>query len=112
MKKILLATALAAALITMDLWVLRAAENSNKVPAEIGVRIRNVQLDISRVQTQNLQLQQQYLTNNNTLQHDQGELDDLKKEALTAAHQDPATTDVDVEKLEFVAKPKAPEAKK
>jgi TolA-binding protein len=112
MKKILLAIALAAALVGMDLWVLRAAESSNKVPAEIGVRIRNVQLDISRVQTQNLQLQQQYLTNTQTLQHDQGELDDLNKEALAAGKQDPATTTVDDEKLEFVAKPKAPEAKK
>jgi hypothetical protein len=85
-----------------------------KVPADIGVRIRNVQLDVSRIQTQLLQLQQQYQTDQTTLQHDQGELDDLKKEALTAQHLDAKDWDVDTEKLEFVAKPKpaAPEAKK
>jgi hypothetical protein len=89
-----------------------ALADNQKVPSDIGVRIRNVQLDQSRIQSQILQLQQQYTTDQATLQHDQGELDSLKKEALASAKLDPAGWDVDLEKLEFVGKPKAPEAKK
>lgn len=89
-----------------------AYADNQKVPDNIGVRIRNIQLDQTRTQAQNLQLQQQYSTNQQTLQHDQGELDSLKKEALAGAKLDPVGWDVDLESLEFVAKPKAPEAKK
>ncbi len=88
-----------------------AADAPSKVPAEIGVRIRNVQLDQSRIQTQIMQLQQQYTADQQTLQHDTDELASLQKEALTAAKLDPAAYGVDLEKLEFVAKPK-PEVKK
>src|SRR6267142_4209599 len=83
-----------------------AAEGNPKVPADIGVRIRNVQLDQARIQTQMLQLQQQYQSGQERLQHDQGELDQLKKEAFTADKKDPAGWDIDLDKLEFVGKPK------
>lgn len=108
MKKTLWYFVIFVALAGVDIW---AIEN-NKVPAEIAVRIRNVQLDQSRIQAQVLQLQAQYATDQQTLAHDQGELDSLKKEALAAAKLDPATNDVDLEKLEFITKAKAPEAKK
>lgn len=87
-----------------------AADNSMKVPADLGVRIRNVQLDISRTQTQMLQMANQYQQFQTQLNHDQGELDSLKKEAITAAKLDNDKYDLDVEKLEFVSKP-AKEAK-
>jgi hypothetical protein len=111
MKKNLVTLAIFAALVVVDIW---AVEGNPKVPAEIGVRIRNVQLDISRIQNQVLQLQTQYNADQATLTHDQGEMDSLKKEALAAAKLDPAGWNVDEEKLEFVAKPKpaaAPEKK-
>lgn len=94
------------ALAAIGVWA-----DAPKVPAEIGVRIRNVQLDQARIQSQILQLQNQYQAMQQTLQHDAGELDSLKKEALASAKLD-STWDVDLDKLEFVAKPKAPEAKK
>lgn len=90
-------------------FALLAAE-SNKVPADIGVRIRTNQLDQSRLQNQMTQIQSQYFADQQAVQHDQTEMESLKKEALAAAKQDPATTDVDVEKLEFVPKPAAPKS--
>jgi hypothetical protein len=108
-KKIITAWAIFAALVAVDIW----AANDNKVPAEIGVRITKNLLDQSRIQNQMYQLQNQYTADQQTIQHDQAELDNLKKEALTAAQKDPAGWDVNVETLEFVAKPKAaPEVKK
>src|SRR5580698_3140593 len=79
----------------------------NKVPDDISVQIRNTQLDQSRLQTQILQIQQQYT-------NDQAKLESLKAEALAACTKQDATTgDVDMEKLECVPKPKpAPEVKK
>lgn len=87
--------------------------DSPKLPPEIGVRIRNVQLDQSRLQNEILRLTSQYQGDQQALQHDQTELDSIKKEALTGAKLD-GTWDVDLEKLEFVGKPKAaqPEVKK
>lgn len=76
-----------------------------KVPPDIGVRIKNVQLDQARVTTQMLQLQAQYQADQNQIQHDAGELTDLNNEALTAAKVDATKYTVDDEKLEFIAKP-------
>lgn len=81
------------------------AADVTKLPSDIGVRIRNIQLDQARLQNTVAQLQQQYASIQQSLIHDQQELDSLKTEALGAAKLD-ATWDVDLDKLEFVAKPK------
>jgi hypothetical protein len=93
------------------------AAESNKIPADIGVRIRTNQLDQSRLQNQMTQIQSQYFADQQAIQHDQTELDSLDKEALAAAKLDPATNSVDNDKLEFVTKaappkPVQPEVKK
>lgn len=84
---------------------LMAADANQPVPADIGVRIRTVMLDQARVQGQIYQLQAQYNTDNQTIQHDEQELNSLKQEALTTAKLDPTKYDVDAEKLIFVLKP-------
>lgn len=88
--------------------------SGKKIPDDIGVRIRNVQLDQSHLQTQLLQLAQQYQADQQAIQHDNDELNSLKAEALKSASLDPATNDVDVERLQFITKPgpPKPEAKK
>lgn len=91
-----------------------AAEEAKdmKVPSDIGVRIRNVQLDQTRLQAQIVQLQAQYNADQQAIQHDEQELGMLKTEALATAKLDAAKYDVDTEKLIFITKPAKPEAKK
>ena len=79
-----------------------------KVPDDIGVRIRNNQLDQARLQNQLLQLAQQYQTAQQTIEHDKLEMGELKNEALKAAKLDASGWDVDVDKLQFVPKPAPP----
>lgn len=118
MKKSYIAGAVVFVLATIGLL---ADSGNQKVPSDIGVRIRNIQLDVSRKQADATNQYiawltspqgKQYDADQQTIQHDQGELNSLKTEALTTAKLDAKDYDVDVEKLEFVAKPKAPEAKK
>jgi hypothetical protein len=92
-----------------------AAPAGQKVPDDIGIRIKNNQLDAARLQNQMMQLSQQYQADQQAVEHGTQELASLKREALEKAKLDPATNDVDVEKLVFIAKPapsKPPEAKK
>jgi hypothetical protein len=119
-KTILISALAALSLIGLDLYVLRAAEG-NKVPDDIALRIRTVQYDQAQKQNEATQMYIAWLTSpqgktydadQQTIQHDQQELDSLKKEALTTAKLDAATNDVDMQKLEFITKPKPPEAKK
>jgi hypothetical protein len=91
------------------------APAGQKVPDDIGIRIKNNQLDAARLQNQMMQLSQQYQADQQAVEHGTQELASLKREALEKAKLDPATNDVDVEKLVFISKPvppKPPEAKK
>jgi hypothetical protein len=107
-KKALLVIAL-----TIAAAVMAADAPPIKVPSDIGIRIKNVQLDQARVQAQMLQLQVQYNTDQSTLTNDTNELNKLNKEALDTASLDEKKFTVDDEKLEFVAVPeKTPEVKK
>lgn len=84
--------------------------SSVKVPSDLGVRIRNVQLDQARQGQVMTQLQLQYQATQKTLDQDQHELDDLKKEAFETLKLDPTRYDVDLEKLVLNPKP-APQKK-
>jgi hypothetical protein len=90
------------------------APAGQKVPDDIALRIKNNQLDQARLQNQMLQMTQQYQADQQAIEKDNQEMNNLKAEALKAAKLDPATNDVDVERLVFVPKsapPKAPEKK-
>ena len=83
------------------------AATNTKVPAEVAVKIRNVQLDQARMQTQILQLQSQYQADQSALQRDDSELTTLKLEAFAAAKLTLEEFSLAFDKLEFVARPKA-----
>lgn len=84
------------------------APAGNKVPDDIGIRIKNNLLDQARIQNQQMQMAQQYQANQQAIQHDVQELDSLKEEAIKAVKKDPATTDVDVDKLVYISKAATP----
>ena len=92
-KKVLLLIAL-----TIAAAVVMAADVPLKVSDDVGIRIKNVQLDQARIQTEMLQLQVRYTT-------DQNELTSLNKEALATAKLDDKKFTVDDEKLIFVPVP-------
>lgn len=89
-----------------------AAEELPRIPDNVGVRIRNVQLDQARLQNQVAQLQAQYQNVQRALADDDKQLESLKTVALTSANLDAARYDVDLEKLTFIAKPEPPKDKK
>lgn len=107
MKNFLNSLIVAASLLLIAL-TLFPADDPMKVPAEIGVRIRNVQLDQSRQQNLLTQLQIQYQQTQQTIERDTHELDLLKTEALSTAKLDKEKYDIDFEKLIFFPKPAAP----
>lgn len=80
----------------------------NKVPDDIGIRIKNNLLDQARIQNQQMQMAQQYQANQQAIEHDSQELNSLKAEAIKAAGKDPATTDVDVDRLVYIPKTAPP----
>lgn len=82
------------------------AADTPKVSPEISVRIRNIQHDQDKISSQMLTMQIQYQQMQASFTHDAGELDTIKKEALSDAKLDPEKFDLDLEKLQFVAKPK------
>jgi hypothetical protein len=96
------------------LWVagVYGADPNQKVPDAMALRLRNVQVDLLQTNGSLIQLQAQYnqLAGplQSTIQHDNHELDLLKAEALATAQLDPDKFDVNLEKMEFVAKPPAP----
>ena len=99
-KKVLLLIAL-----TIAAAVVMAADVPLKVSDDVGIRIKNVQLDQARIQTEMLQLQARYTTDQGTLNNDQNELTSLNKEALATAKLDDKKFTVDDEKLIFVPVP-------
>jgi hypothetical protein len=84
---------------------LSAIPVDEKVPPEIQVRMRNVQLDQERVKNNLLQLQRAADGMQQQLKHDDDELKSLASEAVAAAKLDPAKWTVDFDKLQFTAKP-------
>jgi hypothetical protein len=101
------------------LWTLHAADNPLAFPAEIGVRVRTVQLDKEKVQGQinviQLQLQSEFNRQTEGLQktinNDSHELDLLKEEAFKTTGRSKDEFDADMDKLTFTAKPPKPEKK-
>lgn len=89
-----------------------AADDALKIPSDVYVRIQRVLLDQARTQSNMAQLQIQYSTFQQTLDHDNKELESLKAEALTAARLEKEKYDVDVEKGVFVPRPTAPAQRK
>lgn len=105
----------------LGIWA--ETDNTIKLSDSFHSRIRDVQYDQQKLQNEMTQIYLQwaqspqgkrYAADQETIQHDQGEIDSIKKEALAAAKLDPQQWDVDVEKAEFVTKPKptAPTEKK
>lgn len=92
----------------------KATPPGEKIPDDIGLRIRNNQLDQARIQNQMAQMAQQYQADQAAITHDQQEMVSLKHEALNKANKDVDKWDVDEEKLVYIPKPPAPkpEAKK
>jgi hypothetical protein len=88
--------------------VVAPAPAGQKIPDDIGVRIKDNQLQQTRLQNQMFQLAQQYQVAQQGIQDKTKELESLKREALEKAKLDPATNDVDVEKLVFISKAPPP----
>lgn len=80
--------------------VLPRVENS--VPSDVGIQIRNVELDESQVHEQQTALRAQYAVDDLQIANDEKIISNIKTKAITAAHRDPATTDIDVFALKFV----------
>jgi hypothetical protein len=95
---------------------LYAQESANKVPDSFAVRLLKVQKDQITLQAEIQALTQRYQADTQTLQHDNDELDQIKSDAIKSTGRDPKTTDIDLDKLEFIAKaappPAAPTTKK
>jgi len=89
------------------------ATGSIKVPDEVGVKIRDVQLDETKLENQLLQLSQQYQADQKKIENDEKRLVELKAEALKAANLEAESDqwDVDIDKLQIMAKPKPAEKK-
>lgn len=108
MKRFMLIVLLTTALAAM------AQTDVNKVPDQYAARMWKLRYDQQGLQNQMLQLQQQYMNLQQQIAHDETEIAGVKKEALDAAKKDD-TWDIDLAKMEFIAKPKpapAPPAKK
>ena len=123
MKRINLVLSVLAIVVGFSVTIIvpRILADNKKVPTEIGLQIKNLQLDQARLQAEISQLQlqwlqtpagQRFMADQQSIQHDIGELETLKRQALSESKLDPNEYDVDAEKLEFVAKPKPPAEKK
>lgn len=83
------------------------ADDANKIPLDLANTILKIQLDESDIKNQMIQLQAQYNSDQQRIQHDEDEITATKTRALEAAKKDPKEWDVDSAKLEFVGKAKA-----
>jgi hypothetical protein len=100
----------------------RSKSDTPKVPDEIQIRILKIRNDQIQMESQRAAIQAQYeqayqkavASQLAAISHDDLELRDIRTEALKAANLDAAKYDLDVAKLEFVAKPavQTPDAKK
>lgn len=83
------------------------ADDANKISSEFSITILKIQLDESDIKNQMIQLQAQYNSDQQRIQHDEDEISTTKTRALEAAKKDPKEWDVDSAKFEFVGKAKA-----
>lgn len=94
----------------------KPAETGPAVPDALQVRILKLQRDQQGQQNQKQAIANQansLIANiDKNIEHDQRELDMLKKEALTAMNLDPKEWDLDLDKLVAVKKPAQEEKKK
>lgn len=94
----------------LGLYAGKVKSQDMKVPPDIGVSIRTLQLDESKLETQTAQLQAQFNAAQAKYKQDEANLADLDKQALEALKLDPGLFTVDRNALVVVAKP-APQPK-
>lgn len=83
------------------------ADDANKIPLDLANTILKIQLDESDIKNQMIQLQAQYVADQQRIQRDDDEIKTTNARALEAGKKDPKEWDVDDVKQEFVGKPKA-----
>lgn len=88
----------------------KVAEPGLKVPDAGAVRIMKLQLDMVSLEKQGQELARQMGQLNQTYQHDQKELEDIKADVIKADGRSVADWDIDVKELKFI--PRAKVAKK
>jgi hypothetical protein len=87
------------------------AQTTNKVPDTYAVRLLRLRLDQESLKNRIYALSQQYSGLSQAISHDDEEIASVKKEALDAAKKGD-DWDIDINKMEFVAKaPSAPAPK-
>jgi multidrug resistance efflux pump len=82
-------------------------DDLNKVPDQFAVRLLKLKLDEAGLNNQMAQLQAQANQIVQTIQHDEGEVASITKEALLASKKDDTWT-IDYAKMEYIAAPPPP----
>lgn len=103
-SKIIIVLAIVATAVTFMV----AQEAVQKVPDDIGVKIRTIQVDQTRRQDELPLLANRYKEDQDALTKDAAQIEDLKKEAFDRLKADSAKWDVNMETLTLVAKPAPP----
>ena len=89
----------------LGLYAHKVKSQDMKVPADIGVSIRTLQLDEANLSLQTAQLQAQFTAAQTKYRQDEADLAGLDKQALETLKLDPAGFTVDRNTLVVVVKP-------
>jgi hypothetical protein len=85
-----------------------AQELVQKVPDDIGVKIRTIQVDQTRRQDELQVITNRYKEDQDALAKDASDIEDLKKQALAKLNADSSKWEVNETTLTLVAKPAPP----
>lgn len=91
--------------LTVGLVSVMSADDKPVVPADLQLRLRNVQLDSAKMQNLNLQLVQQYQSNLNQITKDATEAQQIVDEIYKTTKTDKALYDFNPDTMTFTKKP-------
>jgi hypothetical protein len=91
-------------LLIVPAFIIAAIDDKPVVPADLQLRLRNVQLDSAKMQNINLQLVQQYQANLNQITHDSNEAQQIVDEIYKATKTDKTAYDFNPDTMAFTKK--------